>query len=82
MKKTIAVLSILLSPAFIAAGCSTIQVQHFFSSLETLEEAYCSELNADNRKIILDKIHSKYPNYPKDGLCEYDEKIDKLIEGK
>lgn len=78
MKKTIAILSIILSPALIAAGCSTVQVQHFFSSLETLEAAYCSEANAEVRKTILDKIHAKHPGYPVDGLCGV---VDE-IEGK
>lgn len=46
-------------------GCNL----EFLQSLKTLNDKYCSETNADKRRIIIDAIRLKEPNYPEEGLC-------------
>lgn len=76
MKQYLIIASIVLTPVLLAFGCSTVQVQNFFATVEKLETAYCAESNAENRAWLLSKIREKHPGYPEGGLCAFEPGFD------
>ena len=53
------------------AGCNL----EFLQDIKTLNDKYCAETNAEKRKLIIDAIRIKKPDYPEDGLCGAEKKI-------
>ena len=53
------------------AGCNL----EFLQDIKTLNDKYCAETNAEKRKLIIDAIRIKKPDYPEDGLCGVEKKI-------
>lgn len=58
--------------AAVLFSCSTFNaptVEHFFSNVQKLKTAYCSETAAPVREAILAKIRESHPEYPEHGFC-------------
>ena len=53
------------------AGCNL----EFLQDIKELNDKYCSETNAEKRKLLIDAIRVKKPDYPEDGLCGVEKKI-------
>lgn len=49
----------------LVAGCNL----EFLYGLKELNDKYCAETNAEKRKLIIEAIRLKEPNYPEQGLC-------------
>ena len=49
----------------LSAGCNLELLQ----GLKELNDKYCSETNADKRKLLIEAIRMKKPDYPEEGLC-------------
>lgn len=49
------------------------------SKVKTASLVYCSENNAETRKVLLELIRHEIPFYPEDGLCGSEQTIRKFI---
>lgn len=58
---------IALSVCAVLAGCTLEE------TLTELNDRYCAETNEEKRKILINLIQVKFPEYPEGGLCNIKE---------
>lgn len=80
MKKWILILTVILTPALTAIGCSNLEIKNFFASVEKIEQLVCSGETAAERAWAVAKIREKIPDYPADGICGRIESFEHLLE--
>lgn len=71
-----------------AMGCArffenSVQVKDLSNQaierIKILNTQYCSEENTEFRRLLIAVIRLELPYYPKDGLCNLEESIDKFL---
>lgn len=71
---------ICLAAILVVTGCNKEQVIQALHRLETINDAYCSADNENERKVLITAAHMITPLYPDGGICEVENKAKLLIE--